>query len=135
MGRVAKRRERSCFSRRRVFHKFPREFISLKKSIAVAMLFFWRRHPDLNRGIKVLQTLALPLGYSALTSLFSVKAVSFYHINVRLSTVLYYVRYYFFATFFRLPLPPPPFAFSRPFRPLILINSRNLLRKITRAER
>ena len=27
--------------------------------------FFWRRHPDLNRGIKVLQTLALPLGYSA----------------------------------------------------------------------
>ena len=29
------------------------------------MLFFWRRHPDLNRGIKVLQTLALPLGYDA----------------------------------------------------------------------
>ena len=28
--------------------------------------FFWRRHPDLNRGIKVLQTLALPLGYSAI---------------------------------------------------------------------
>ena len=27
---------------------------------------FWRRHPDLNRGIKVLQTLALPLGYSAI---------------------------------------------------------------------
>ena len=26
----------------------------------------WRRHPDLNRGIKVLQTLALPLGYSAI---------------------------------------------------------------------
>ncbi len=25
----------------------------------------WRRHPDLNRGMKVLQTLALPLGYSA----------------------------------------------------------------------
>ena len=25
----------------------------------------WRRHPDLNRGIKVLQTFALPLGYSA----------------------------------------------------------------------
>ena len=23
----------------------------------------WRYHPDLNRGIKVLQTLALPLGY------------------------------------------------------------------------
>ena len=27
---------------------------------------FWRRHPDLNRGIKVLQTSALPLGYDAL---------------------------------------------------------------------
>ena len=25
----------------------------------------WRRHPDLNRGIKVLQTSALPLGYGA----------------------------------------------------------------------
>ena len=26
----------------------------------------WRRHPDLNRGIRVLQTHALPLGYVAL---------------------------------------------------------------------
>ena len=26
---------------------------------------FWRRHPDLNWGIKVLQTSALPLGYGA----------------------------------------------------------------------
>ena len=26
---------------------------------------FWRRYPDLNRGVRVLQTLALPLGYSA----------------------------------------------------------------------
>ena len=28
-------------------------------------LFFWRRHPDLNWGIRILQTLALPLGYGA----------------------------------------------------------------------
>ena len=28
--------------------------------------FFWRRHPDLNRRITVLQTVALPLGYAAL---------------------------------------------------------------------
>ena len=28
-------------------------------------LFTWRRHPDLNRGIGVLQTRALPLGYDA----------------------------------------------------------------------
>ena len=26
---------------------------------------FWRRHPDLNRGMRILQTLALPLGYGA----------------------------------------------------------------------
>jgi hypothetical protein len=26
---------------------------------------FWRRHPDLNRSISVLQTDALPLGYAA----------------------------------------------------------------------
>ena len=26
-------------------------------------LFQWRCHPDLNRGMKVLQTFALPLGY------------------------------------------------------------------------
>ena len=28
-------------------------------------VFSWRRHPDLNWGIKVLQTSALPLGYVA----------------------------------------------------------------------
>ena len=28
--------------------------------------FFWREYPDLNRGIKVLQTCALPLGYTPL---------------------------------------------------------------------
>ena len=27
---------------------------------------FWRHHPDLNRGVKVLQTSALPLGYVAI---------------------------------------------------------------------
>ena len=26
----------------------------------------WRHHPDLNRGIKVLQTSAFPLGYGAI---------------------------------------------------------------------
>ena len=28
--------------------------------------FIWRRHPDLNWGIRILQTLALPLGYGAI---------------------------------------------------------------------
>ncbi len=27
--------------------------------------WIWRRHPDLNWGIRILQTLALPLGYGA----------------------------------------------------------------------
>ena len=40
-----------------------------EKLCTVCAEFFWRRHPDLNRGIKVLQTLALPLGYSALSVL------------------------------------------------------------------
>ena len=39
----------------------------IKNSAHTAQSFFWRRHPDLNRGIKVLQTLALPLGYSAIS--------------------------------------------------------------------
>ena len=30
--------------------------------------YFWRRHPESNRGIKVLQTSALPLGYGAVSS-------------------------------------------------------------------
>ena len=40
-------------------------FTYKKRSVpAGANLFnFWRYHPDLNRGIEVLQTSALPLGY------------------------------------------------------------------------
>ena len=30
------------------------------------MFLFWRRHPDLNRGIADLQSAALPLGYDAI---------------------------------------------------------------------
>ena len=36
-----------------------------KKTRYCVSFFFWRRHPDLNRGITVLQTVALPLGYDA----------------------------------------------------------------------
>ncbi len=43
--------------------------IDHKKSIVSVLdetiLFLWRRHPDLNRGIKALQASALPLGYGA----------------------------------------------------------------------
>ena len=42
-----------------------RIYILRKSSAQGSCRAFWRRHPDLNRGIKVLQTLALPLGYSA----------------------------------------------------------------------
>jgi hypothetical protein len=41
-----------------------------KSTFVLRMCSFWRRHPDLNRGIKVLQTFALPLGYSAETPFF-----------------------------------------------------------------
>ena len=42
-----------------------RLFIKTLRFFSKRRVLFWRRHPDLNRGIKVLQTLALPLGYSA----------------------------------------------------------------------
>ena len=41
-----------------------RQFI--EKSTDIVDAFFWRCHPDLNWGIKVLQTLALPLGYGTI---------------------------------------------------------------------
>ncbi len=39
--------------------------IVLKKSKSKDLLFSWRHHPDLNWGIKLLQSSALPLGYGA----------------------------------------------------------------------
>ena len=36
-----------------------------------SVILLWRRHPDLNRGIRVLQTHALPLGYVANCSVVS----------------------------------------------------------------
>ena len=44
-------------------------FIEKEKTRFRVSFFFWRHHPDLNRGIKVLQTSALPLGYGAIFSL------------------------------------------------------------------
>jgi hypothetical protein len=34
-------------------------------TMALMLIYFSRRHPDLNRGMEVLQTSALPLGYGA----------------------------------------------------------------------
>ena len=34
-----------------------------KNALLLQRVLFWRYHPDLNRGITVLQTVALPLGY------------------------------------------------------------------------
>ena len=42
--------------------KLPKKNYEIHK---VSRNFLWRRHPDLNWGIKVLQTSALPLGYVA----------------------------------------------------------------------
>ena len=36
-----------------------------KKALRMECFFRWRRHPDLNWGIRVLKTRALPLGYGA----------------------------------------------------------------------
>ena len=42
-------------------------FIEKEKPDAMhRVFFFWRRHPDLNRGIADLQSTALPLGYGAI---------------------------------------------------------------------
>ena len=38
---------------------------TIEKALRTEVLFLWRRHPDLNWGIRVLQTRALPLGYVA----------------------------------------------------------------------
>ena len=41
------------------------EVISKIDNLLAKIVDFWRHHPDLNWGIKVLQTSALPLGYGA----------------------------------------------------------------------
>ena len=41
-------------------------FESRKKQATLSVACFWRRHPDLNWGMKLLQSFALPLGYSAI---------------------------------------------------------------------
>ena len=49
-------------------HTNPSAWIK-KKALQTKCFLFWRRHPDLNRGIRVLQTRALPLGYGAVIKL------------------------------------------------------------------
>ena len=46
---------------------YQASFVGLDKneSDLLGRFHFWRRHPDLNWGVRVLQTLALPLGYGA----------------------------------------------------------------------
>ena len=46
-------------------------FESRKKQATLSVACFWRRHPDLNWGMKLLQSFALPLGYSAILSFWS----------------------------------------------------------------
>ena len=52
----------------RTGRKRPIRFVdsaSIKQGYAKRTLVLWRRHPESDRGIKVLQTSALPLGYGA----------------------------------------------------------------------
>ena len=39
--------------------------IKRKMTRTCVRVIFWRRHPDLNWGVRELQSLALPLGYDA----------------------------------------------------------------------
>ena len=39
--------------------------LTQKSTSEIQMCFYWRHHPESDRGIKVLQTSALPLGYGA----------------------------------------------------------------------
>ena len=48
------------------FHSPQANFVEKREQVKDLLSFFWRRHPDLNWGIKVLQTSALPLGYGAI---------------------------------------------------------------------
>ena len=43
-----------------------KDFRSIERGAGLAPSMNWRRHPDSNRGIRVLQPLALPLGYAAI---------------------------------------------------------------------
>ena len=45
------------------FDTLPCAFAGNRTTRQRIALFLWRCHPDLNRGMKVLQTFALPLGY------------------------------------------------------------------------
>ena len=56
-------------------NKVKKKYVNFKEVIKkpaknnpknLLFLGLWRRHPDLNWGIKVLQTSALPLGYGAM---------------------------------------------------------------------
>ena len=54
-------RAKPCF----IFHARQRASFPKQRALLAKCSLFWRRHPDLNWGIEVLQTSALPLGYSA----------------------------------------------------------------------
>ena len=42
------------------------DLVEKREQVKDLLSFFWRCHPDLNRGIEVLQTFALPLGYGTI---------------------------------------------------------------------
>ena len=44
------------------------DFKSAASACSATLAYVWRWHPDLNWGIEVLQTSALPLGYAAIKS-------------------------------------------------------------------
>ena len=72
-----------------------REEVKSKNPVLLRERDFWRRHPESNWGIRVLQTRALPLGYVAVsyqstkiiishTIAFVNSIYQFYHLNLNL---------------------------------------------------
>ena len=80
--------KRITYAYRRL-HANPSDWIKIRQS--KDCLIFWRRHPDSNRGVRVLQTLALPLGHG--TKLFGKISQTgiiniIYHKLILVSTIL-----------------------------------------------
>ena len=77
----------------------------------LAFVTIWRRHPDLNWGIRVLQTLALPLGYDAIIGANDEARTRYLHLG---KVALYQMSY---IRIFLVPpggIEPPTRGFSVP---------------------
>ena len=66
------------------------DLVEKREQVKDLLSFFWRRHPESDRGIKVLQTSALPLGYGAVFG-----TGILYHVGAGLSMLFAKIFFYF----------------------------------------